>query len=280
MDIILTGIARSGTTLACSLLNRLPQCVALHEPIQPANLAGICGPEAYLNAIGDVFLRERTRLLECGMATSKAMDGRIPDNPFGRARGVHGLRSSNCTLSDVRFDKPLAPGFRLVIKQPGVFTATLAALLTRFPGFAIVRNPLAVMLSWHSVAVPANMGRMPLAESFDPTLKSMLDAAPDRIDRQLILLRWCFSTYRTLLPRDHVIRYEELIATRGRALTPIDPAAGALNEPLENRNANDLYDVALVHRIADRLLADESIYASFYAPSDIVAVRDLWPGCD
>jgi hypothetical protein len=280
MDIILTGIARSGTTLACSLLNRLPQCIALHEPIQPHNLAGIRGPEAYLKAIGDVFSRERTRLLECGMATSKATDGRVPDNPFSRTRGIHGLRSSSVTLSDVRFDKPLAPGFRLIIKQPGVFTATLATLRTRFPCFAIVRNPLSVMLSWHSVEVPANMGRMPFAEAFDPALKSRLDAEPDRIARQLILLRWCFSTYSMLLPRDHVIRYEELVATRGRALTAIDPAASSLNEPLENFNANDLYDVALVHRIADRLLADESIYASFYAPSDIEAVRDLWPGCN
>ena len=40
MDIILTGIARSGTTLSCSLLNKLPQCVALHEPMNPAELIG------------------------------------------------------------------------------------------------------------------------------------------------------------------------------------------------------------------------------------------------
>lgn len=41
MDIILTGIARSGTTLSCSLLNKLPQCVALHEPMNPDDLVGL-----------------------------------------------------------------------------------------------------------------------------------------------------------------------------------------------------------------------------------------------
>ena len=44
MDIILTGIARSGTTLSCSLLNKLPQCVALHEPMNPAELVDLLLP--------------------------------------------------------------------------------------------------------------------------------------------------------------------------------------------------------------------------------------------
>jgi len=41
VDIILTGIARSGTTLTCFLLNKLPQAVALHEPMDPSQLVGL-----------------------------------------------------------------------------------------------------------------------------------------------------------------------------------------------------------------------------------------------
>ncbi len=34
-NIILTGIPRSGTTLICYLLNKIPNTVALHEPMGP-----------------------------------------------------------------------------------------------------------------------------------------------------------------------------------------------------------------------------------------------------
>jgi hypothetical protein len=278
MDIILTGIPRSGTTLACSLLNRLPQSIALNEPIQPGNLPADGDAAACLETIGAYFAAQRTRLLEHGLATSKAKDGRVPDNPFGTARGADGLRSSTVKLGDVRFDKPLDPGFRLVIKQPALFTATLPVLLTRFPAFAIVRNPLPVLLSWHSVRVPASAGRLPFAEAFDPALKSFLDAEPDRIARQLGIMRWCYSRYATLLPESHVIRYEDLVASHGRALRVIDPAADSLDQPLESRNANALYDASMVRCLADRLLADESIYAGFYSSSDIEAARDRWSG--
>jgi hypothetical protein len=33
-DVVLTGLPRSGTTLTCHLLNKLPDTVALHEPMQ------------------------------------------------------------------------------------------------------------------------------------------------------------------------------------------------------------------------------------------------------
>ena len=55
MDIILTGIARSGTTLSCSLLNKLPRCVALHEPLDPAELVGLPFPAGYMAAVAAFF---------------------------------------------------------------------------------------------------------------------------------------------------------------------------------------------------------------------------------
>ena len=77
MDIILTGIARSGTTLSCSLLNKLPQCVALHEPMDPEDLVGLGFPEAYMARIASFFAAQRASLLGSGTAVSKARDGRV-----------------------------------------------------------------------------------------------------------------------------------------------------------------------------------------------------------
>jgi ribosome-associated protein YbcJ (S4-like RNA binding protein) len=278
MDIILTGIARSGTTLSCALLNKLPQCVALHEPMNPAALTGLPFPDAFLAAVGSFFASQRASLLGSGTAVSKARGGRVPDNPFASAPSATGLRPSTVENQEVRFDKHLEPGFRLVVKHPNVFTATLPTLLTRFPCYAIVRNPLASLLSWHSIRAPVNVGRLPFGEAFDAELSSRLAAEPDRLERQIAILRWYFSRYRALLPREHVIRYEDLIASGGRALAVIDPAAALLDEPLENRNASKLYDSGLIHRLAERLLAEPTIYQGFYEPDDIQALGDAGDG--
>lgn len=278
MDIILTGIARSGTTLSCALLNKLPQCVALHEPMNPADLIGLAFPDAFLAAVGSFFAAQRASLLETGTAVSKARGGRVPDNPFESTPAAGGLRPSTVENQAVRFDKQLEPGFRLVVKHPNVFTATLATLLTRFPCYAIVRNPLASLLSWHSIQAPVNDGHLPFGEAFDPELKAVLAAESDRLERQIEILRWYFSRYRTLLPRSHVIRYEDLIASGGRALAVIDPDAAKLDEPLESRNASILYDSGLVRRLTNRLLADPDIYRGFYEATDIGSLGDAWAG--
>lgn len=276
MDIILTGIARSGTTLSCSLLNKLPQCVALHEPMDPSSLVGLGVPDPYLERIADFFATQRASLLASGTAVSKARGGRVPDNPFESAAAVAGLRPSTVENQEVQFDKRLQPGFRLVVKHPNFFTATLEALLSRYPCYAIVRNPLAALLSWHSIQAPVNQGRLPFGEAFDAGLKDALDGEPDRLDRQVIILRWYFSRYAGLLPREHVIRYEDLVASGGRALAVIDPDATGLAEPLQSRNTSTLYDAGLVRRLADRLLADDSIASPFYGRSEIEALREAW----
>lgn len=275
MDIILTGIARSGTTLSCALLNTLPQCVALHEPMNPGELVGLEFPQGYLERIAEFFATQRESLLRSGTAVSKARGGRVPDNPFESTTGP-GLRPSTVENQEVRFEKRLRPGFRLVVKHPNFFTATLGTLLTRYPCYAIVRNPLAALLSWHSIQAPVNDGHLPFGEAFDPSLKAALAAEADRVARQVLILRWYFSRYAELLPREHVIRYEDLVGSRGRALAVIDPDAAALDEPLESRNTSRLYDAALVTSLADRLLAEDSIGCGFYTRADIETLRNAW----
>ena len=278
MDIILTGIARSGTTLSCSLLNLLPQCVALHEPMRPSDLVGLRYPEEYLERVAAFFAEQRASLLGAGTAVSGARDGSVPDNPFGSDPGSAGLRASTVKNEAVRFDKRLEPSFRLVVKHPNFFTATLEALLTRHPCYAIVRNPLAVLLSWNSIRAPVNEGRLPWGEAFDARLRADLAAEPDKVSRQLVILRWYFSRYAALLPRDHVIRYEDLVSSRGRALAAIDPAAATLDEALESRNTSRLYDARVVREYADRLLADDSLHRPFYDRSDVERLRAAWSG--
>lgn len=276
MDIILTGIARSGTTLTCFLLNKLPQTVALHEPMDPSQLVGLAQPDEYLARIAEFFATQRATLLAAGTAVTKACGGRVPENPFAPVAGDRGLRASLVANQEVQFDKPLLPGFRLAVKHPNLFTATLATLQPRYACYAVIRNPLAVLLSWQTIQAPVRDGHLPFGEAFDPELKSALAEEPDRTKRQLMLLRWYFSRYRRLLPVEHVIRYEELVTSGGRALAVIDPDAAALAEPLESRNRSALYDAALVTQLSELLLADADISAGFYPAEAIAALRDEW----
>ena len=132
MNIILTGIARSGTTLSCSLLNRLPRCVALHEPMDPSELVGLGLPDAYLDRIAAFFAVQRASLLDSGTAVSKARGGLVPDNPFESAPPAAGLRPSTVENQEVRFEKRLEPGFRLVVKHTDdLMSATRYALMMR-----------------------------------------------------------------------------------------------------------------------------------------------------
>lgn len=277
MDIILTGIARSGTTLACSLLNRLPQTVALHEPMNPAELVGLDLHTAFLDRVAAFFAEQRASLLASGTAVSLARDGRIPDNPFEPRAATTGLRPSTTPGGVVRFEKPLRPDFRLAIKHPNCFTAALAALKTRYPCFAFVRNPLAVLLSWSTIDAPVQQGRLPFGEAFDPALRDALAGEPDRIARQLAILAWYFDRYATLLPESHVIRYEDLVASRGRALAMIDPDAASLDEPLASRNSSSLYDPHLARHLASRLLDAADSCRGPYTRADVEGLLAAWP---
>jgi len=276
MDVILTGIPRSGTTLACSLLNRLPQSIALHEPMNPSDLIGLMYPGEFLQGVEAFFRRQRSSLIATGRAVSKVRGGKVPDNPFGTVVDQNGLRPSTIETQQVYFNKRLCDGFRLVVKHPNCFTATLDALCIRYSCFAVVRNPLAVLLSWHSISAPVNDGRIPFGEAFDPILRHALDVESDRLSRQIVILRWYFSAYASYLRPEHVIRYEDLVASRGRTLRIIDPDADLLAEHLVSRNANCLYDATLVGVLAERLLSDDSVYAGFYTRDDIASLRSSW----
>ena len=92
---------------------------------------------------------------------------------------------------------------------------------------------------------------------------------PDATSRQLHILNWYLDRYARLLGRSHVIRYEDLVATRGAALAVAVPAAASLDEPLASRNKSDLYERQMMQRLGAALLANDGAWRKFYAPEDV-----------
>ncbi len=264
-NVVLTGLPRSGTTLACHLLNKLPDTVALLEPIEPGRFAGLLPDrEAVGDAMERWYRKARRRALREGEVITKHVGGEIPDNPFKASRDGKEPRQWLASKGRIGVGKDLERDFFLVVKDPPMFTALLPILARRFPTFAIVRNPLAVLASWNSVDIPARQGRVPKAELYDPELVRRLTAIESRLGRQLSLLDWWCERFELFLPQEQIVRYEDLVASGGRALAAIVPAAAGLDEALSGRNANELYDRKDVAEIGDRLLESDGAYWRFY----------------
>jgi hypothetical protein len=289
-NIVLTGPGRSGTTLTCFLLNKLPDTVALSEPISPGRYANrMPDYEGVADGIEEYYRDMRKMALREGLVISKHVGGMVPDNSKGMKDGV---RQRIADKGQIPVGKDLQRDFYLAIKQPGMFTALLPTLVKRFPCFAIIRNPLAIMLSTSTLQKPGNKrrkGRSAKAGSqqsnnkrrrsrsakitYDPQLGERLGESrkegADKIDQRLMRLHYTFERYQESLPESHIIRYEDICSSRGKALEAIVPAAGGLDEPLENKNLNPLYPRDKVFRFGEKLLESEGAYWNFYSREDV-----------
>lgn len=268
-NVLLTGTPRSGTTLTCHLLNKLPETVALHEPMKVKQFADCADHEEICRSIERFCDQQRTSLRERRRAISKNVEGAVPDNPIGTNRSASGLRQSIVAKGEIVVDKPLSPDFMLAVKHNSAFTAVLGALVEHFPVFAVVRNPLATLASWSSVSFSAHSGYARAAERIDPALKAALAAIDNDLDRQIHLLGWFYGQFRRYLPDRSIIRYEAIVESGGRALSVVRPEAGDLDEPLESRNASKLYDHQLMQRLGERLLTSDGAYWELYSRESV-----------
>lgn len=266
--VLLAGIPRSGTTLNCYLLNKLPDLVALNEPMNVLELQGKSREQLF--QIIDAFTAQnRDSILTRGTAVSINMDGKIPDNPCSSAKTETGLRSSRLSLGEIKIGKKLSDHFTLVLKHNAAFTALLNQLKFRYSCFGVVRNPLPVLVSWNSVDMPVFYGHSPVAELLDPGLKNTLNQIPDKIDRQLYLYNWFFLKITGTLPPERIIRYERLIFTGGKCLSVINKGALQLEESLSDRSGATLIDPAVLEEIVHKLSSQDNAFNNYYSQKEI-----------
>ncbi len=264
-DIILTGLPRSGTTLACLLLSKLPDFLALNEPMRTATYRTY--PKA-LAGVPDFYRDTRHSVLTRKKAVARVVDGKMTDNHFSNEKGQ---RKTLVRKQEIDIEKDLSPNFKLACKHNALYTILLPDLVKQYPVFAFVRNPLAVLASWNTLSIPASRGVVRAAEWLYPSLTEELARIPDLTGKQLHILNWYCKSYRDLLPTAAVIRYEDIVMTDGAALSPIDPsAATALDENLASRNRNKVYDPNTVGKVGRSLLADtENACWHFYDPAEV-----------
>jgi hypothetical protein len=158
----------------------------------------------------------------------------------------------------------------VAVKHNTAFTALLPEISRYYPLFAIIRNPVWTLASWNSIQFPAYEGHIPMAEQLDRELAQALAKIPDRLDRQIYILSWMFERYTHLQPQ-HVISYENMIATSGQALTVIVPEAARLSEVLSRQNKPERYPHVSIPDLRDRLLKKGGAFLNFYSRQQLLS---------
>jgi len=199
------------------------------------------------------------------MATARAVGGKMTDNHFSR---VKGKREKLISKQEIKIDKDLSPGFILACKHNALFTLLQDELVADYPVFAFIRNPLAVLGSWDSVNVPVSRGVVRGLDTFLPEVSKNLEKIDSLEERQLFILDWYFSRYLEL-PRNNVIKYEEVIVTNGAALSVINPGAANLTKDLTSYNRSKVYDWKNIRSIAQKLLDSDNACWSFYERKEV-----------
>jgi hypothetical protein len=264
-DVLLTGLPRSGTTLSCELLNRVPGTVALDEPMGRRHLRE--HGEAFEDAVARFLADTRTSIAERGVAPSRLVDGRVSGGKIAE-RDASGERRKLATRGEMEVGR-LEGDFTLVVKHNSSFTARLGPLSRRFRVCAIVRHPLAVLGSWQGVPLNVRDGHVPAGERHDPRLAEALAAIDDVLERQLHVLRWFFDRFVTHLPREAIVRYEDVVASGGAALAAVAPAAAALAEPLATRNLSGRYGEEALARLVPHLADPAAPWWRLYSPASV-----------
>lgn len=236
-----------------------------------------CSDSSAVADVIDQFCAESRRSLhEKGFALSKHVGGEIPDNVAAEKVNRKGTRLRHTEHGPVFIDKLLSENFTLAIKHPVAFSALLETLTHRFDCFAIIRNPLATLASWNSLAwLNVGKGHAPIGEKLDLDFGRTLAAEADQTERQLLILEWFYERFRRFLPEEAIVKYEDLVASSGRELARFFPAAADLQESLSSKNVNKFYDRDVMLTLGERLLKRAGVIWHFYSKADIEKLLTL-----
>jgi hypothetical protein len=269
-NILLAGIPRSGTTLVCILLNKLQNVAALPEPIDVGIFAGGSSVEDWYVSLDNFILQTRKNIMLKGFALAKVGPSNNESNYF-KSISSDILRQDEGKKSILSFNIS-SDQFTLLIKHPNAFTAMLPQLSKRYKVAALIRNPLAILASWNTINANFRFGHAPIAEEISPQLKVRLASFANDLDRQLSLLSWYFEQYQEFVKPDMIIRYETIIQSGGKNLSPLFMDSFRLNEQLTNCNFNSDYAKIDLETIAERLLSSSGKYWLFYSRDDVLAL--------
>lgn len=220
-DLILTGIPRSGTSLAATLVDGLPDAVCLQEPYWQFDRIRRkdCSAERFAAWLREDFTRVRDILFK-GKEVEDRRDAQgEPVTDYFQRRWRDGRmeveRSGFGIISFARHG--LSPDFLLGMKHNGPYLSVLPQIiaLKHFIVIAIIRDPVQTILSWRTLTFPLSRGEMPGAIAYWPELRALTQASIDLLEKQVRIYDLFCQRLHASREAIHIITYESLVAQPG-----------------------------------------------------------------
>ena len=219
-------------------------------------------PEDFVASLCREFDSVRRTILSGGSVLDRRhADGSPVTNYFSDPL-PDGRRETAFTRRDIA--RPgLSADFVLGIKHNALYAAVLPEIVcsARFRVIAIVRDPIALLMSWQSLDLPISRGRLPAGERFWPELAALGHAELDLIDKQARIADLLFDRFARWSDRIAVIPYEiftndpEQLLTAAGVRAPVSSRIRAMVRRMPtNRYGND-QQAALTERIRQLISA-------------------------
>ena len=269
--ILLTGVLRSGSTLACTLLNTLPNTVALDEPFEHRN------ETFFQTEFTPKLVQEVDTLRQVIIENKKAASlqaGQTIQQHYSNDQSIGKLRERLVTPGTILIKQPLNNDFTLVIKHFAPFLVHLKALSKQFKMYALVRNPLAVLASMHTLASMQDGYPPPHEARLIPHVIETLRPLQNKTERLIKLLSWYFESCLPLLKQNKAIYYEDLVYNQSTVLSLLAPSAIQLQGSLENKNLNEIYNYKTIERLGEALLNSDGCFWEFYSKASVRQLLD------
>jgi hypothetical protein len=285
-DLIITGLPRSGTTLAAALIDQAPDSLCLSEPDGHADLMnGAASSRDFVSRLCQEFDVVRRTILGGGSVLDRRRADGAPITNYFSDPLPDGQRETVFTIPGVT-RSGLSADFVLGVKHNALYTAVLPEIVQsgRFRIIAIVRDPVPVLMSWRTLDLPITRGRLPAGERFWPELAALGAADIDLTEKQIRICDLLLCRFAQLASQIAVIPYEvfvadpvQLLAAAGIRQPAPSPIIGVARPP--SRGNQDRREAALASRVR-QLVAEGQLdgilrYYPHYRPEAPPPARDL-----
>jgi len=273
-DLIITGVPRSGTTLAAAIIDQTPNCLCLSEPDNHVDLMnGAASPEDFVSRLCREFETVRRTILSGGSVLDRRRADGAPVTDYFSDPLSDGRRELAVTTRGIHRSR-LSPDFVLGVKHNALYTAVLPEIVQsgRFRVVAIIRDPVSVLVSWQMLDLPISRGRLPAGERFWPELAALGRADLDLTDKQIRICDLLLYRYGQLADRIAVIPYEVFTADPAQLLAaaripqPVLSQIIAIVRPTPSRDDGDRQKPPLAAQIRQLIAAGQLPGIARYYP--------------